>query len=839
GHMTTGISFVSRTSVSVAIRLFAVLALLSLVLHAREAQAAPYPLATYGDTSGAAICDVVTEVNPSYADIACNSTDSASSYVGADDTSAAFGVVVAVDPRVSSNPGPLESTAYVVAIAVDGVQAATVGVDGKQVGGADFVYAKCFGNASFTHTYLVNDGIATGALEIFAEPNSSLYHRVQFQIPFTALAPCGVTPTTPVQLFYGTSQAANLDVINKDYFRGDAVDFAGLATIQLAGTLGVTKSSSVVSGPNPPQTTQMTTYDLAVTVTNPSPAVMTDVEVIDVVPDNVTIVSVTAPVGAIDQAGQTVTWNGFSLAVGETRMMSVRVSVTPTGDDHGDALLLNPGADVTASRAGADQVSASSQPVSSSPVAGAVVAIAKSASPDAVNVGQTVTYTITLTNTGDADAAVTALVDELPAGMSYVVDSTSGSLGVGEPTVTDQTLIWNETTTIPTGSSRTIVFDATAEDAGTFTNNASASGANFSPVSTGPTAEVDSNAPPAAVDDFASVGVDDIVVVDVLDNDSDPEGDTITLGTISTPANGSVTANAPDQTISYEPNVGFEGEDSFGYEICDARGACSTATVDVTVYAPDSPPVAGDDASTTDQGDAIVLNVLSNDVDPGGGTLAIDSVSDPSHGTVVVNPDWSLTYTPDTSFNGTDTFTYTVCVVDRCDSAEVTITVLPVIEPAADDDPPVVPVVDDPVDDVVDDPVDVLDEVTVDEDGRVVIIPVNTDSGLVVRSVSDPAHGTAEILTDGTILYAPDPGYVGVDSFLYELCEAAGEELCQWRTMRVQILEGGSDARGSADVSVTLPRTGADVLKLTALSLLLVAAGLAIATHPRISCARA
>ncbi len=96
------------------------------------------------------------------------------------------------------------------------------------------------------------------------------------------------------------------------------------------------------------------------------------------------------------------------------------------------------------------------------------------------------------------------------------------------------------------------------------------------------------NQPPVAVDDNASTTVDNAVIVDVLANDSDDNGDPLTVTAVGTAANGAVLDNG-DGTVTYTPNIGFVGDDSFTYTIDDGQGGADTATVFVTV----SPPSAG------------------------------------------------------------------------------------------------------------------------------------------------------------------------------------------------------------------------------------------------------
>lgn len=90
------------------------------------------------------------------------------------------------------------------------------------------------------------------------------------------------------------------------------------------------------------------------------------------------------------------------------------------------------------------------------------------------------------------------------------------------------------------------------------------------------------NAAPQAIDDVFSVAEQYGDLLDVLGNDSDPDGDMLDVLSATLPANGTATVNE-DGTITYVPNPGFLGIDSFDYTIADEQGARSTATITVTV----------------------------------------------------------------------------------------------------------------------------------------------------------------------------------------------------------------------------------------------------------------
>jgi uncharacterized repeat protein (TIGR01451 family) len=86
---------------------------------------------------------------------------------------------------------------------------------------------------------------------------------------------------------------------------------------------------------------------------------------------------------------------------------------------------------------------------------------------------------------------------------------------------------------------------------------------------------------PVAVDDSDTTPADTPVTIDVLHNDSDPDGDTLTIASVTQGTHGSVTNNGGD--VTYTPATGFTGIDSFTYTVSDGNGGTDTATVTVTV----------------------------------------------------------------------------------------------------------------------------------------------------------------------------------------------------------------------------------------------------------------
>ena len=162
---------------------------------------------------------------------------------------------------------------------------------------------------------------------------------------------------------------------------------------------------------------------------------------------------------------------------------------------------------------------------------------------------------------------------------------------------------------------------------------------------------------PVALDDTASVDEDSSVVIGVLANDSDLDGDALSV-TSASAGNGSVSIR-PDGSLDYTPNSNFNGTDTVTYTISDGNGGTDTATVSITVNAVNDGPVALDDTASVDEDSSVVIGVLANDSDLDGDALSVTAAS-AGNGSVSIRPDGSLDYTPNSNFNGTDTVTYTI-----------------------------------------------------------------------------------------------------------------------------------------------------------------------------------
>jgi len=167
----------------------------------------------------------------------------------------------------------------------------------------------------------------------------------------------------------------------------------------------------------------------------------------------------------------------------------------------------------------------------------------------------------------------------------------------------------------------------------------------------------DNTAPDAADDQFELTPDSVDNVLDVLVNDSDVDGDALTLVAVGNPSNGQVSISGG--VLLYTPAAGFVGSDSFSYTIEDGFGGQASANVSVVVNDPNSVPLAVDDSASTIAGQPVSIAVLANDSDPDGDALQIASFTQPMNGSVTQQGEL-LVYTPAAGFSGVDSFSYVV-----------------------------------------------------------------------------------------------------------------------------------------------------------------------------------
>ncbi len=292
----------------------------------------------------------------------------------------------------------------------------------------------------------------------------------------------------------------------------------------------------------------------------------------------------------------------------------------------------------------------------------------------------------------------------------------------------------------------------------------------------------DNNAPVGTEDNFVTEEGSDIMG-SLIGNDNDPDGDDLTITTtpITDPTNGTVTIN-PDGTFTFAPDPGFEGTDTFEYEVCDDGSPvkCDTVLVTVEVLPNDGENdlYATDDAGMGDEDGVVMGELLGNDHDPEGGVLTINTnpLDTPMNGMVVINPDGTYEYTPNPNFTGTDFFTYEVCddgTPIACDSATVYITIVPVNEILAVDDINTTPINMDATGNVL----------TNDEDEEGDNLTVNT------TPVGTTVGGTVVLNPDGTYTFTPTTDFTGEASFQYEVCDDGSPMVCDTAEVTIEVFD--------------------------------------------------
>jgi len=255
------------------------------------------------------------------------------------------------------------------------------------------------------------------------------------------------------------------------------------------------------------------------------------------------------------------------------------------------------------------------------------------------------------------------------------------------------------------------------------------------------------NDAPTAADDLANGTDTHPLTILPLENDSDIDGDPLTVQSVFGALNGTASVSGTTEIV-YTPTLSFNGSDFLQYVVSDGA-LTDTAVITVNITA-NQPPVAVDDTVATDEDITVTISPLENDSDPDGNPLAISAVGTPANGTANISGTTQIVYTPPLNFYGDDVFTVTISDGRLTDSAVVTVSVASVN----------------------DTPVAVDDTAATDEDLAVTISPLGNDSDvdgdpLFISAVGTPAHGTVSISGTTQLVYTPTTGYSGSDTFSY------------------------------------------------------------------------
>ncbi len=363
------------------------------------------------------------------------------------------------------------------------------------------------------------------------------------------------------------------------------------------------------------------------------------------------------------------------------------------------------------------------------------------------------------------------------------------------------------------------------------------------------------NDAPVAVNDNVSTEEDKPIEVQVRNNDTDADGDVLTVTAVTQGAHGSVVINPQTGNPVYTPNLDYVGTDSFSYTIKDPSGATSTATVTVTVGGINDAPVAQDDVGqvgqnavlTVSAANGVILsgaNPAGRDSDIDGDSLTVTAVSfngtsgtvgtalQGQYGTLVLRADGSYTYTPndtakalDEGETGRDVFSYTVKDGGGlADTATLTVTVT-----GANDAP-----------------VAVADNATTPEDTTVVVRVLDNDKdidgdALTITKIGsqDVTAGSTVTLTgaggaeiakvtvnaDGTLTVDPAANYNGPLTFKYTISDGTATSEAQVNVVvdsrndppvaDDDVVEGLEDAKFSFDPRANDTDPEGDALTIT------------------------
>ncbi|HEY0113227.1 MAG TPA: tandem-95 repeat protein, partial [Allosphingosinicella sp.] len=283
-----------------------------------------------------------------------------------------------------------------------------------------------------------------------------------------------------------------------------------------------------------------------------------------------------------------------------------------------------------------------------------------------------------------------------------------------------------------------------------------------------------------ALDDVVAATEDTavtIVIDDLLQNDVPSPGNTVSLYDYTTVTNGTLFNNG-DGTLTFTPDPNFSGDAVFTYTASDGM-TTDTATVTINVASVldvvnavnNTLPGIEDFAKT------IAPSVLLGN-DSGEGTLTVQSVSNPTNGSVTINGDGNIVFTPTANFHGAATFDYVLAADNGTDTATVTINFLSV------QDPPVAGA--DQLDAVKDTEL-VIDTATLlanDSQG---------DGGSLYIEDLFVASGGGSVVFDyaNTITFTPDPGYIGLVQIIYYLSN--GDDFTDG-TLTINVLDPNAPA---------------------------------------------
>ncbi|MFM9975884.1 MAG: tandem-95 repeat protein, partial [Beijerinckiaceae bacterium] len=397
------------------------------------------------------------------------------------------------------------------------------------------------------------------------------------------------------------------------------------------------------------------------------------------------------------------------------------------------------------------------------------------------------TYTLSDSNGGTASSTVNLTVNpvnDAPTAVSPAIVTNEDTAFIGSVTAADidGDALSYATNTAPAHGTLVVRADGTYTYTPTLNYNGADSfsitvsdGNGGQVVVTIPVTVTAVNDAPTVVNDSVTTAEDTPIIFDPRLNDSDIEGDALTIthadgqllvtGTPVPVSGGTITRGA-DGRLTFTPTGGYSGTSSITYTATDGNGGSTTGTVSLIVTLVNDAPVASSPPVSVSEDSSVNGIVTASDIDGDALTYAVNTA--PANGTLVVRPDGTYTYTPNANYNGADSFSITV---SDGNGGQVVVTI-PVTVTAVNDAPAT------------------LSETIVTQEGATVSFdPRSNDTdvdgdALTVTEIDGRALTTGLPLAitggsitrnfDGTLTFTPDAGFIGAPSFTYTLSDSNG-----------------------------------------------------------------
>ena len=283
-----------------------------------------------------------------------------------------------------------------------------------------------------------------------------------------------------------------------------------------------------------------------------------------------------------------------------------------------------------------------------------------------------ITYTVSdgeLTDTTIVTVDINAVNDQTTVTNSTIIvvedaivliDFTANATDIDGDTLTvTQATVANGTVTI--NADGTLTYQGDQDFNGTDTITYTITDGEFESTATVTVDVVAVNDQTTATNSTAIVDEDGAVLIDLIANATDIDGDALTI-TSASAANGTIVNGV------YTPNTNFNGTDTITYTVNDSEAA----TVMVTVNAVNDAPVAYADTISTNEDASVTIDVLSNDIDIDNDALTV-ALATAVNGTVTINVDGTLTYISNSDFNGIGIITYTISDGELTDTVIVSV----------------------------------------------------------------------------------------------------------------------------------------------------------------------